>query len=63
VDAAEQAQQARQEIEDSLISWALNQADRNRLVRRALRAGVSKSRVNELTGIARTTIDRIEAGR
>ena len=47
------------EIEDSLIGWSLNNADRDRLVASALRAGLSKYRIHQLTGIARSTIDRI----
>jgi alkylhydroperoxidase family enzyme len=35
---------------------------RDDLVRAALAHGVSKTRIHELTGIARTTINRIEAG-
>lgn len=36
--------------------------DRDRLVRNAHAAGVSKNRIHTITGLARTTIDRILAG-
>lgn len=42
-----------------LLDWATNHARRDELVRAARDAGVSKHRIYILTGIARTTIDRI----
>jgi molybdopterin-guanine dinucleotide biosynthesis protein A len=48
-------------LEQELAEWAASQADRDNLVRAALAAGVTKQRVHELTGIARTTINRILA--
>lgn len=46
-----------------LTVWAAEQHDvtarRDQVVRDAVAAGVSKSEVHRLTGIARTTIDRI----
>jgi hypothetical protein len=45
--------------EDLLIAWA--SVKRNDVVRAASAAGVSKNRIHVLTGIARTTIDRILA--
>jgi hypothetical protein len=47
----------RQEAEDALIVWA--SIERDELVRAAHAAGVSKNRIHTITGIARTTIDRI----
>ena len=49
-------------LEQELTEWAASQADRDNLVRAALAAGVQKQRIHDLTGIARSTIDRI-AGR
>jgi hypothetical protein len=48
-----------QSAEIALADWAENNAKRDDLVRRAVAAGVSKHRIHVLTGIARTTIDRI----
>lgn len=47
----------REEAEAALTAWA--QVQRDELVRAAHAAGVSKNRIHVLTGIARTTIDRI----
>lgn len=47
--------------ERALAEWAANNARRDSIVRAALDAGVAKSEVHKLTGIARTTIDRIAA--
>lgn len=47
----------REEAEAALQAWATVQRDE--LVQAAYRAGVSKNRIHVLTGIARTTIDRI----
>lgn len=49
----------REEAEKALTDWAANNARRDDLVRAARAAGVSKNRIHVLTGIARTTIDRI----
>jgi hypothetical protein len=46
-----------QEAEQALLAWA--SIERDELVRAAHEAGVSKNRIHTLTGIARTTIDRI----
>ena len=56
------AQQEQGRLEAELIEWAMAQADRDNLIRAALAAGVTKQRVHELTGIARTTINRIVKG-
>jgi hypothetical protein len=52
------------EAERALTSYAETTGGRDALVRAALAAGVSKHRIHQLSGIARTTIDRIvsEAG-
>lgn len=47
----------REEAEAALQAWATVQ--RSELVQAAHQAGVSKNRIHVLTGIARTTIDRI----
>jgi hypothetical protein len=47
----------REEAEAALQAWATVQRDE--LIHEAYRAGVSKNRIHVLTGIARTTIDRI----
>jgi hypothetical protein len=53
--------------EYALTGWARIQRQqdeaRDALVLGALEAGLTKVRVHELTGIARTTIDRILSGR
>lgn len=48
-------------LTDALADWAENNAKRDDLVRQALAAGMSKRRVHVITGITRTTIDRIAA--
>jgi predicted DNA-binding transcriptional regulator AlpA len=45
------------EAERMLILYAL--IDRDQLVRQAYRCGISKNRIHTLTGISRSTIDRI----
>jgi hypothetical protein len=47
----------RDQAEAALQAWAA--AERNDLVRAAYRAGVPKNRISTLTGISRTTIDKI----
>lgn len=44
-----------------LIEWAYVARDRDNRVRAAVAAGISKHHVHQLTGIGRTTIDRILA--
>ncbi len=44
---------------DLLERWARNNGMRDKLVARAYEAGISKREISVLTGIARTTIDRI----
>lgn len=45
----------------ALAELAEQNAPRDDLVRQAIRLGVSKHRIHVITGIARTTIDRIAA--
>lgn len=56
----------REALEQALARWARDQRElndsRDDLVRAALADGIAKTRIHELTGIARTTINRIEAG-
>lgn len=47
------------EAEQLLVEWAASFGGRDALVLGAYRAGVSKHRIHALTGIARTTLDRI----
>lgn len=53
------------EIRDALRSWGRRrqslERDRDPLVNKALAAGVSREEVHVLTGLGRTTIDRIAA--
>jgi hypothetical protein len=52
---------APEEAEQLLSEWVMVTRDRDNRVRLAVAAGVSKYRVNQLTGIGRSTIDRILA--
>lgn len=45
--------------EAELIAWRDHHAQRDAMLRRAHAAGVNKHRIHLLTGIARTTIDRV----
>ena len=47
------------EAERLLAEWAASFGGRDALVLAAYRAGISKHRIHMLTGIARTTLDRI----
>ena len=49
----------REEAEQMLSEWVIVTRDRDSRVRAAVAAGVSKHRVHQLTGISRSTIDRI----
>jgi len=49
----------REELEAKLIQWAQTVATRDELIRSAVAAGITKHRVHVLTGIARTTVDKI----
>jgi hypothetical protein len=52
-----------QEARQMLTEWAVKQAavstERDIVIRQAVRAGLSKIEVHRLTGVARTTVDRI----
>jgi len=50
------------EAERMLSDWVMITRDRDSRVRAAIAAGVSKHRVHQLTGIGRSTIDRILSG-
>ena len=45
--------------EDKLIEWATVATDRDRRVRVAFAAGLSKMRIHKLTGISRSKLDTI----
>jgi hypothetical protein len=51
-----------EEAEQMLREWASITRDRDTRVRTAVAAGLSKYRVHRITGIGRSTIDRILAG-
>lgn len=48
-----------EEAEAELTAYAETVAGRDDMVRRAIAAGITKHRIHTLTGIARTTLDRI----
>jgi hypothetical protein len=50
-----------EEAEQILSEWVIVTRDRDTRVRAAVAAGLSKHRVHRLTGIGRSTIDRILA--
>jgi hypothetical protein len=50
-----------QEAEARLLAWAQSNAERDPLIRAAHDAGITKNRIHTLTGIARSTIDRVLA--
>lgn len=50
------------DAERALIEWATVANDRDRRILAAHAAGISKNRIHVLTGIARTTIDRVLKG-
>lgn len=50
-----------EEAEQLLAEWSFVTRDRDNRVRWAVAAGISKHRVHQLTGIGRSTIDRILA--
>jgi len=53
---------APEDAQQRLIEWVTVTRDRDTRVRTAVAAGLSKHRVHRLTGIGRSTIDRILAG-
>jgi hypothetical protein len=50
---------SREQAEHLLEEWASTSRNRDNIVRRAVKAGVSKHRVHVITGLGRSTIDRI----
>ena len=55
-------QLTRDQAEQELVAWATANACRDDVIRSAYQAGVTKIRIAAITGIARTTIDRILDG-
>lgn len=55
-------QLTRYQAEQELVAWATANACRDDVIRSAYQAGVTKTRIAAITGIARTTIDRILDG-
>ena len=53
------SQLTRDQAERELVAWATANACRDDIIVAAYRAGVAKNRIHTITGIARTTIDRI----
>jgi hypothetical protein len=53
---------APEDAEQRLIEWVTVTRERDTRVRAAVAVGLSKYRVHRLTGIGRSTIDRILAG-
>lgn len=47
------------EVERTLVRWGQYNALRDGLFLGAIKAGVSKNRIHVLTGVSRTTINRI----
>ena len=50
-----------EEAEQLLSEWVMVTHDRDNRIRAAVAAGITKHRVHQLTGIARSTIDRVLA--
>lgn len=48
-----------EDAERSLTEWAAVAGDRDNRIHAAITAGLSKYRIQQLTGLARSTIDRI----
>jgi hypothetical protein len=46
-------------VEQRLLDWRENLEERDQLVRLAHDAGINKNQIHVMTGIARTTINRI----
>jgi len=51
----------REEAERALVRWRTARENRDQLVRDAYAAGVSKYAIVKLTGLGRSTVDRILA--
>jgi hypothetical protein len=50
---------SREHAEQELAAWAAANEYRDDIIRGAYRAGVTKARIHAMTGVARTTIDRV----
>ena len=50
---------SRDHAEQELAAWAAANEYRDEIIRGAYRAGVTKARIHAMTGVARTTIDRV----
>lgn len=57
------AQWTQTQAEQELTAWATANACRDDIITAAHQAGVTKARISTITGVARTTIDRILEGR
>lgn len=58
-DFTQEGEGSAADAERELAAWGAMRASRDEIVRRALAAGVTKTRIHEITGISRATIDRI----
>jgi hypothetical protein len=50
---------SRDHAEQELAAWAAANEYRDEIIKGAYRAGVTKARIHAITGVARTTIDRV----
>ena len=50
---------SREQAEQELAAWAAANEYRDEVIKAAYRAGVTKARIHTVTGVARTTIDRV----
>ena len=50
---------SREQAEQELAAWAAANEYRDDVIKAAYRAGVTKARIHAMTGVARTTIDRV----
>lgn len=52
-------QWSREQAEQELAAWAAANEYRDDVIKAAYRAGVTKAKIHAMTGVARTTIDRV----
>jgi hypothetical protein len=50
---------SREQAEQELAAWAAANEYRDEIIKAAYRAGVTKAKIHAMTGVARTTIDRV----
>jgi hypothetical protein len=50
---------SREQAEQELAAWAAANDYRDEIIKAAYRAGVTKAKIHAMTGVARTTIDRV----